>query len=311
MSPDFTQNPKYTNHCICTCCHKPNLPRSQCIIFKALRYNSDNSVVSNALSNHFVASTAKEFICKKCDKSLLDDKMPVDAVDARCRLQNSKQKIYLYCKGISTKSMLFDIAAYRNNLLATQIHENSMLHHDSVICKKCHNTILQESLLTCITCENTVAKKFLVGRHRYSLLKHTMPQIANIPNNRRHICKTCYIQLQQIFVCVCCIRNVETSMCQLYRKADYDFSTYVVSQCLPHVRDCEDEEKCICLPCHKRLKETNNNNMVLPYYGRYPNVKVGTNFLKSLQEMPQFVLYLLPSSCFTKQLNLSRLENMI
>ena len=28
---------------------------------------------------------------------------------------------------------------------------------------------------------------------------------------------------------------------------------------------------------------------MLPYYGRYPNVKAGTNFLKSLQEIPQFV----------------------
>ena len=166
---------------------------------------------------------------KKCDKSLLAEKMPVDAADARCRLQNTKQKICLYCKGISTKSILFDITEYGNNLLATQIHENSMLHHDSVICEKCHNTILQESLLTCIICENTVAKKFLVGKHKYSLLKHTMPQITNIPNNRRHICKTCYIQLQQNFVCVCCSRNVEKSMCQLYRKADYDFSTFVVS----------------------------------------------------------------------------------
>ena len=173
--------------------------------------------------------------------------MLVDAVDARCRLQNTKQKICLYCKGTSTKSILFDITAYGNNLLATQIHENSMLHHDSVICEKCHNTILQESLLTCIICEKTVAKKYLVGKHKYALLKHTMPQIANIPNNRRHICNMCYIQLQQNFVCVCCSRNVEKSMCQLYMKADYDFSTFVVSRCLPHVRDCEDEQKYICL----------------------------------------------------------------
>ena len=42
--------------------------------------------------------------------------------------------------------------------------------------------------------------------------------------------------------------------------------------------------------CHvTKDLETNNNNIVLPYYGRYPNVKAGTNFLKSLQEMPQFV----------------------
>ena len=78
-------------------------------------------------------------------------------------------------------------------------------------------------------------------------------------------------------------------MCQLYMKADYDFSNFVVSQCLPHVRDCEDEQKYICLSCHKRLTETNNDNIMLPYHVRYPNVKAGTNFLKSLQEMPQFV----------------------
>ena len=176
ISPDFTQNPTYTNHCICTCCHKPDLPRSQCIIFKASRYNSDNSVISHALSNCFVVSTGKECICKKCDKSLFAEKMPVDA---RCRLQNTKQKICLYCKGTSTKSILFDITAYGNNLLATQIHENSMLHHDSVICEKCHNTILQESLLIWMICEMTVAKKCLVGKHKYASFKHTMPQIAN------------------------------------------------------------------------------------------------------------------------------------
>ena len=28
---------------------------------------------------------------------------------------------------------------------------------------------------------------------------------------------------------------------------------------------------------------------MLPYYGRYPNVKAGTKFLKSHQEMPKFV----------------------
>ena len=26
-SPDFKQNPKYTNHCICTCCHKPDFTK--------------------------------------------------------------------------------------------------------------------------------------------------------------------------------------------------------------------------------------------------------------------------------------------
>ena len=99
------------------------------------------------------------------------EKLPVDAVDARCRLQNVKEKICLYCKGILNKSILFDITENGNNLLATQIHENNMLHHDSVICDKCHNAILRESLMTCIICENTVAKKYFVGKHKYSSLK--------------------------------------------------------------------------------------------------------------------------------------------
>ena len=129
--------------------------------------------------------------------------MPVDTVDARCRLQNTKQKICLYCKGMLNKSILFDITEYGNNILATQIHENSILHHDSVICDKCHNAILRKSLLTCIICENTFAKKYFAGKHKYSSLKHIMPQITNVPHNRRHIRKTCYLQLQQSFVCVC------------------------------------------------------------------------------------------------------------
>ena len=77
--------------------------------------------------------------------------------------------------------------------------------------------------------------------------------------------------------------------CQLYRKADYDLSNLIVSWCLANVRDCEDKEKYIYLSCHNRLQETNNNSIVFPYYGRCPNVKAGANFLKSLQEMPQFV----------------------
>ena len=66
-------------------------------------------------------------------------------------------------------------------------------------------------------------------------------------------------------------------------------SNFIVSQFLANVRGCEDEEKHVCLSCHKRLQETNNNNIVLQYYGRHPNIKAGANFLKSLQEMPQFV----------------------
>ena len=34
--------------------------------------------------------------------------------------------------------------------------------------------------------------------------------------------------------------------------------------------------------CDKRIKETSNENPVLPYYGKYLNAVAGANFLKAL-----------------------------
>ena len=72
-----TQDPTLTNHCLCTCCHKTDLLKSQCIIFKESRQNLNNTTVS---VNKYSIPTAKEYICKKCDQSLVTGKMPIDAV---------------------------------------------------------------------------------------------------------------------------------------------------------------------------------------------------------------------------------------
>ena len=40
----MTQTTILTNHCLCTCNHKTDIPRSQCIIFKESKYNFDNVV---------------------------------------------------------------------------------------------------------------------------------------------------------------------------------------------------------------------------------------------------------------------------
>ena len=65
-----THSTTLTNYCLCTCCHKTDIPRSQCIIFKESKYNFDNTVVVEALSNRFSIPTSKEYICKKCHKDL-------------------------------------------------------------------------------------------------------------------------------------------------------------------------------------------------------------------------------------------------
>ena len=75
-----TQSTTLTNHCLRTCCNKTDIPRSQCIIFKEPKYNFDNTVVVEALSNRFLVPTSKEYICKKCDKDLLEEIMPMNSI---------------------------------------------------------------------------------------------------------------------------------------------------------------------------------------------------------------------------------------
>ena len=66
------QSTTLTNYCLCTCCHKTDIPRSQCIIFKDSKYSYHNIVVAEALFHRFSVPTSKEYICKKCDKDLLE-----------------------------------------------------------------------------------------------------------------------------------------------------------------------------------------------------------------------------------------------
>ena len=75
-----SQSTTLTNYCLCTCCHKTDIPRSQCIIFKESKYNYDNSIIVEALSHRFSVPTSQEYICKKCDKDLLEEIMPMKSV---------------------------------------------------------------------------------------------------------------------------------------------------------------------------------------------------------------------------------------
>ena len=49
------------------------------------------------------------------------------------------------------------------------------------------------------------------------------------------------------------------------------------------------KEQYICALCDKRLKETSNGNPVVPYYAKYPNAVAGANFLKALNQRPEYV----------------------
>ena len=83
-------------------------------------------------------------------------------------------------------------------------------------------------------------------------------------------------------------QNVE-DISKMYSKLHYDFTSFVVSQCWGHVPNSGNAEQYICASCDKRLKETSNENPVLPYYGKYPNAVAGANFLKALNQRPEYV----------------------
>ena len=81
---------------------------------------------------------------------------------------------------------------------------------------------------------------------------------------------------------------MQRHVCKMYNKVDYDI-TNVVLQCLGHVSNSAHEEQYICALCDKRLKETSNENPVVPYYAKYPNAVAGANFLKALNQRPEYV----------------------
>ena len=162
MTCDFpslyiTQTTTLTNYCLCACCHKTDIPTSQCTIFKEANYSFGNAVVQEALSDRFSIPTSKEYICKKCDKHLLVEKMPINSVASWIKLTSHKpQQKCIHCNSVPTdKFLTFDKIKYRENTLVNQMTEND---EQNVICNKCHNTILRESLVTCLTCDKTMKK---------------------------------------------------------------------------------------------------------------------------------------------------------
>ena len=70
---------------------------------------------------------------------------------------------------------------------------------------------------------------------------------------------------------------------KMYNKVDYIFTNFVVSQCLGHVANSAHEEQYICPLCDKRLKETSNENPVLPYYAKYSKAVAGVKLSESTE----------------------------
>ena len=126
-----------------------------------------------------------------------------------------------------------------------------------------------------------------------------------------YICKSCHLQLQPKCTCVCCNTDAHTDTCKMYNKVDYDFTGFVVSQCLGHVANSGNIDQYKCASCDKRLKETSNENPVLPYYGKYPNAVAGANLLKALNQRLNMCAHAVIVCYFIKLCNCFTLQTMI
>ena len=51
---------------------------------------------------------------------------------------------------------------------------------------------------------------------------------------------------------------MQKHVCKMYKKEDYDFSYFVVSQCLQHLANSTHEVQYICTSCNKALKQTSD-----------------------------------------------------
>ena len=78
--------------------------------------------------------------------------------------------------------------------------------------------------------------------------------MAKSQRTNSYICKSCHEELQQKTTYVCCNRQMQKHVCKMYKKVDYDFTNFVVSQCLGHISNSVHEEQYICTSCEKGLK---------------------------------------------------------
>ena len=71
--------------------------------------------------------------------------------------------------------------------------------------------------------------------------------------------------------CVCCNRQMQKHVCKMYNKEDCDFSYFVVSQCLKYLANSIHVVQYICTSCNKTLKQTSDENPLVPDHAKYAN----------------------------------------
>ena len=192
---------------MCTCCHKTDIPRSQCIIFKESKYSYDNTIIVEALSHRFSVPTSKECICKKCDKDLLEEIMTINSVASWIQLtSNEPQQKCIHFNTLCTeKFLIFNKAKYGQNIIVSQMIENVT---QNIIHNKCHNAICRESLVTCLICTKLWKKLYIETWYQHiPSLEKNIQEMAKSQKTTLKYAKAAMLNCNKM-TCVCCNRHM-------------------------------------------------------------------------------------------------------
>ena len=100
----------------------------------------------------------------------------------------------------------------------------------------------------------------------YSLLENNITRNGKITENKLLHMQKLPCRTATKITCVCCNRHMQKHVCKMYNKVDYDFTSFLVSQCLQHISNSVHEEQYICSSCDKILKETNDETQLYNIY---------------------------------------------
>ena len=215
-----TQSTTLTNYCLCTCCHKTDVQRSQCIIFKQSKYNFDNAVVVQALSNRFSIPTSKEYICKKCNKDFLGEVMPLNSVASHMRLtSNEPQQMCIHCKTVPTdKFLTLDKTKYGQNTNVSQMKEKwwtKTSYVTSVTMQFVGNPLLHVShawkLWKNVYIEIWYEQILLTGKQHTRNQNHRDPTLTYV--------RSAMYNCNKKITFVCCNRHMQKHVCKMYNKS--------------------------------------------------------------------------------------------
>ena len=247
--------------CVCTCCHRSNLPWYDCIIFLKQNYNFNIHAVANSLSKRYRETRQKEFICKLCHKQLKDGNYTNN-------IQNCSNSDMFGSDIIHDQHTQHNVepsTTHTTNNITCDFRTNYTFQPtictNYCICTCCHNTDIPRS--QCIifkesnyNFDNTVVVEALSNRF-------------STPTSAEYICKKCHKDLLQeimpmnsVALCIkltshtpqqTCIHcnTVPTGKYLTFDKTKYGENT-IVSQMTE-----KDQQHIICNKCHNAIcKET-------------------------------------------------------